>query len=132
MIAVDTSALMAIILREADQAQYHRVLLASEVVISAGSVVELALVAVAKRGVRARAEALGLLGDYAIEIVPVDAAQAEIAIAAMLAFGKGRRRPPAVLNYGDLFSYALAKARDLPLLFKGEDFARTDLRRVET
>ena len=43
-------------------------------------------------------------------------------------YGKGRGAEPAVLNYGDLFSYALAKARDLPLLYKGDDFARTDVR----
>ena len=43
-------------------------------------------------------------------------------------YGKGRGAEPAVPNYGDLFSYALAKARDLPLLYKGGDFARTDVR----
>jgi ribonuclease VapC len=43
-------------------------------------------------------------------------------------YGKGRGAEPAALNYGDLFSYALAKARDLPLLYKGDDFARTDVR----
>lgn len=49
---------------------------------------------------------------------------------AMLDFGKGRRRPPAVLNFGDLFAYALAKRLGLPLLYKGEDFARTDVEPV--
>jgi len=51
-----------------------------------------------------------------------------LAIAAAVAFGRGRGAPPAVLNYGDLFSYALAKALDLPLLYKGQDFAATDVR----
>ena len=60
--------------------------------------------------------------------MPLDERQAEIALAAMDRYGKGRGAEPAVLNYGDLFSYALAKARDLPLLYKGDDFARTDVR----
>jgi ribonuclease VapC len=49
---------------------------------------------------------------------------------ALLDFGKGRRRPPAVLNFGDLFAYALAKRLGLPLLYKGDDFARTDVQEV--
>ena len=49
---------------------------------------------------------------------------------AMLEFGKGRRRAPAVLNFGDLFAYALAKRLGLPLLYKGDDFARTDVEAV--
>ena len=60
-----------------------------------------------------------------IELVPVDADQAQIAREAFRRYGKGRS--PAGLNYGDCFSYALAKATGLPLLFKGADFARTDV-----
>ena len=59
------------------------------------------------------------------DIVPVDADQAEEARRAWRRFGKGRH--PAGLNYGDCFSYALAKARGAPLLFKGDDFRRTDI-----
>ena len=73
-------------------------------------------------------EAEGLLSDLGILSVPFDEQQADIALAAMDRYGKGRGAEPAVLNYGDLFSYALAKARDLPLLYKGDDFARTDVR----
>jgi ribonuclease VapC len=71
-----------------------------------------------------------------IEIVPHDLSLAGIARAAFLRFGKGRHpaalncgdcASPAALNCGDCASYALAKARDLPLLFKGNDFARTDV-----
>jgi len=61
-----------------------------------------------------------------IEIVPVDADQVEIARAAYRRYGKGVH--PAGLNYGDCFSYALAKATGEPLLFKGSDFAKTDVR----
>ena len=66
-----------------------------------------------------------LLYRAAIEVVPVDHDQAEIARTAWRQFGKGRH--PAGLNYGDCFAYALAKARQMPLLFSGDDFARTDI-----
>ena len=61
------------------------------------------------------------------EIVSVDADQVATARDGMLRFGKGRGEEPAVLNFGDLFAYALAKRLGLPLLYKGEDFARTDV-----
>jgi ribonuclease VapC len=64
----------------------------------------------------------------AAEIVPVDADQVVAAREGMLRFGKGRGKGPAVLNFGDLFAYALARRLDLPLLFKGDAFARTDVR----
>jgi ribonuclease VapC len=66
------------------------------------------------------------LAEAGVEIVPVTAAQARLAREAHRRFGKGNH--PANLNFGDCFAYALAKERDLPLLFKGEDFTRTDLR----
>jgi ribonuclease VapC len=66
------------------------------------------------------------LMEAAVEVVPVTAGQARIARDAYRRFGKGNH--PAGLNYGDCFAYALAKERDLPLLFKGDDFVRTDLR----
>lgn len=61
----------------------------------------------------------------AIEIVPCDELMAKTAYEAWLRFGKGRH--PASLNFGDCFSYALAKLRGEPLLFKGDDFSKTDL-----
>jgi ribonuclease VapC len=64
----------------------------------------------------------------AVQIVPHDAALAEIARDAFLRFGKGRH--PAGLNFGDCAAYALAKARNAPLLFKGDDFIRTDVARA--
>ncbi|MGH6916468.1 MAG: type II toxin-antitoxin system VapC family toxin, partial [Geminicoccaceae bacterium] len=68
-----------------------------------------------------------LIELYGIEQVPVDAGQVAMARAGMLAYGRGRGETPAVLNFGDLFAYALAKQLRLPLLFKGEDFAATDI-----
>ena len=73
--------------------------------------------------------------DFTLErldvgIVGIDDRLAEIAIAAFLHFGKGRH--PAKLNFGDCFSYALAKRLNVPLLFKGEDFSQTDIRSAFT
>ncbi|HMR33669.1 MAG TPA: type II toxin-antitoxin system VapC family toxin, partial [Geminicoccus sp.] len=59
---------------------------------------------------------------------PVDAAQARLADEGQRRFGIGRAAPPAVLDFGDLFAYALARHLDAPLLYKGDDFGRTDLR----
>jgi len=69
-----------------------------------------------------------LLYRAGIEIVPVDQDQAEIARIAWRRFGKGRH--PAALNYGDCFAYALAKARQVSLLFTGSDFSQTDIEQV--
>ncbi len=70
----------------------------------------------------------GLLADYGIETVPVSLGDVAQLRHAVLAYGKGRRAEPAVLNFGDIFGYALAKRLRVPLLFKGEDFAATDLK----
>lgn len=70
-----------------------------------------------------------LVESFGIEIVQVTAQQADLAYAAFVAYGKGGGHP-AQLNFGDLFSYALAKARGIPLLFKGEDFAATNIQRA--
>ena len=77
---------------------------------------------------RALVEIDRLLALYEVEPVPVDPAQVAVARAGMLAYGKGRAAASAVLNFGDLFAYALAKQLGLPLLFKGDDFVRTDVR----
>jgi ribonuclease VapC len=66
-----------------------------------------------------------LIGRAKIEIVPFDAGQAAIARAAFLKYGKGRHT--AALNFGDCAAYALAKSRNIPLLYKGADFAKTDI-----
>jgi ribonuclease VapC len=119
---------MAILLEESDAKAFLDVLVDSEPMITLATRVELGCVARRKLGPTGIEEAEGLLSDLGILSVPFDEQQAEIALAAMDRYGKGRGAEPAVLNYGDLFSYALAKARDLPLLYKGDDFARTDVR----
>lgn len=123
---VDTSALIAILRSEPEAAPFTEVLLRSAVVrISAGTLLETRLVAERDRGLAELGELLETLG---VEVVPVDAAQVELASEGFRRFGKGRH--PAGLNYGDLFAYALARAFDEALLFKGNDFGQTDLRRA--
>lgn len=120
---VDTSALIAILRKEDGWKDFLNKLLLSPVVrISAGTLVEARMVAEREQGT---AELAILIAQAGIEIVPVDAAQADAAAEGFRRFGKGRHA--AALNLGDLFAYALAKVTGEPLLFKGGDFARTDL-----
>lgn len=124
---VDTSAIVAILLREADAARYDQALADATLrVISAVTRVELSFVMEGRKRDVGRADLERLLNDVSIEIAAVTPQQVEIAIKAFRQFGRGRHR--AALNIGDCFSYALAKAMDLPLLFKGNDFVHTDIR----
>ena len=129
MIVIDTSALVAILLGEpaaatlADAIQRH-----SPRLLSAASLVETSQVIESRKGEAGGRELDLLIYRAGIEIVPVDAVQAETARAAFRRFGTGRH--PASLNFGDCFAYALAKVSESPLLFVGEDFAKTDLDRA--
>jgi ribonuclease VapC len=127
MIAVDTSALIAICMGEAERDRFMKAMESAEgILISSGILVEARMVAFNKGKAELVKELDRLLGVFAIEIVPTDAEQAAIAHAAFVAYGKGQGHPVG-LNFGDLFSYALAKARGVPLLYKSGDFARTDI-----
>ncbi len=123
---VDTSALLAILFDEPERRTFAEALEAAPVrALSVVSFVEASLVTevrVGAAGVRLLDELLETAG---IELVAVDAAQARAARAAFARYGKGRHE--AALNFGDCFSYALARTSDEPLLFKGDDFARTDV-----
>ena len=123
---IETSALIAVQLKEADFAYYlGRILAASRCWMSACSLFEASVVIGRLRGLEA-AEALELLvATLMIEIVPFDAAQAALAREAYFRFGKGRH--PAKLNLADCMAYALAKQLGQPLLFKGNDFSQTDI-----
>ncbi|WP_229116638.1 type II toxin-antitoxin system VapC family toxin [Parenemella sanctibonifatiensis] len=125
MIAVDSSALVAVVLGEPEAEQMLAALEASAGIFCAANLVEAAIVVESRQGLDA-ARDLQLLIEGAIEeIVPVDADLADGAVRAWRRFGKGRH--PAGLNFGDCFAYALAQQRGLPLLFKGDDFRRTDV-----
>lgn len=124
---IDTSAVLAILLHEADAAGYAECIASARTrLMSVVSRVELSLVAEGRAGERGRAEIEQFFADSQIEVAAATPQQAEMAIEAFRHYGKGRH--PARLNIGDCFAYALAKATDLPLLFKGSDFARTDIR----
>ena len=124
---VDTSAIIAVLLEEPEGEQFSRALAdASRVLMSAVTRVELSFVAEGRKGSIGRTVLEDFLRQAQIEVVAVSLRHAEIAIEAFRRFGRGRHR--AALNIGDCFSYALAKATDLPLLFKGNDFVHTDVR----
>ena len=127
MIALDTSAIVAIVLGEPERDAFKSAIRASgKALISTVSVVETRMVVHSRRGERAVVLVDDLLALPMLEIVAPDAADMDAAFRAFIAFGKGRGHP-ANLNFGDVFSYALAKVRGLPLLFKGDDFAQTDI-----
>ena len=123
MIAVDTSALMAIVLREPSAPSCIAALAADPaVLISAGTLAEAFVIAGRRNVVPEMAQAIDQLG---IEIVPVTAEVARRIGEAYARWGKGMH--PAGLNFGDCFAYELAMSRGCPLLFVGQDFARTDV-----
>ena len=123
---VDSSAVVAILVREADADHLANKLTgAPQLRMSAATYLELSIVMENKGGPRAGYELDDFIANTEIEIIPVTLDQAEAARVAWRRFGKENH--PARLNFGDCFSYALAKTTGEPLLFKGDDFAQTDL-----
>ncbi|PBB19825.1 type II toxin-antitoxin system VapC family toxin [Mesorhizobium sp. WSM4313] len=123
MIAVDTSALIAIVLDEpAADACIAALGTEDELLISAGTVAELLIVA-ARRGVAE--EVQSLLDGLGFEIAPVTEGAARRVAEAYARWGKGIH--PAALNFGDCFAYEVAKDRACRLLYVGEDFSKTDV-----
>jgi ribonuclease VapC len=116
------------VLRREDGAEViaHALARAPRFAVSAGTLVEIGIVTEGRGGPKAWEAAERLLERA--EIVPVTPRQAQLALAGWRRFGKGRH--PAALNLGDCFAYALAIERDEPLLFKGDDFAATDVKRA--
>lgn len=124
MIAVDTSALMAIVLAEAEADSCIAALGdETEVLVSAATVAE-ALIVAARRNVGR--EMSRLIEGLGLEIVSVTPASARRVAAAYQRWGRGVH--PAGLNFGDCFSYEVADERSCPLLYVGDDFSKTDLR----
>ncbi len=124
---VDTSALIAILSDEEDAMVYTTAIANATVSrISAANYVETAAVIDASRDPIASRRFDDLLREARVVIEPVTEAQARIAREAFRDFGRGSGHP-ARLNIGDCFAYALARARNERLLFKGEDFSHTDI-----
>jgi ribonuclease VapC len=126
---IDTSALLAIAFLEPEVLSLMDMLDAADRrLISAASVVEAGIVVESRAGVFGGDRLDKIIVELGLEIEPVTADQARIARFAYRSFGKGNH--PAGLNFGDCFAYALAKAAGMPLLFKGDDFAKTDVLRL--
>jgi ribonuclease VapC len=126
MIAVDTSALMAIVLNEKEADACIAALEAEEnILISAGTVAE-ALIVAARRNVGG--EVASLIDGLGFDVVAVTPASARRIAQAHAQWGKGIN--PASLNFGDCFAYAVAKENSCRLLYVGDDFAKTDVTSV--
>lgn len=126
---VDTSALLVVLLGEPEAETFARLLADDpKIMISAFNALESAIVIEATKGEAGGRELDLLLHRARIDIIPFTADQVELALTAWRQFGKGHH--PAGLNIGDCCAYALAKYSGEPLLFKGNDFNRTDIRSV--
>ena len=126
LIVIDSSALVAILRREAEADRFLQAIAAADGrLLSSVSLLDSMVLAGRTGDATAWADLDALLNRAGVQVVAQDAELAEAARQAFLRHGKGRR--PAALNMGDCASYALAKTRGVPLLFKGADFPRTDL-----
>ena len=123
---IDTSALAAIFFGEAERQQFlDAITTAGSRLISAANVLETGIVLEARQGEAAGREFDLFVVRANLNMVPVDAEQADLARSAWRKYGKGRH--PVALTFGDCFAYALAKSSGEPLLAKGTDFALTDI-----
>ena len=123
---VDSSALMAVIFNEPEEARFAAALVDAPVLrMSVANWVEAAIVVDSRKDPRARSRFEDLQKMLQIELVPVTVDMAYRGRTAYADYGKGNH--PACLNYGDCFAYALAKETGEPLLFKGTDFTQTDI-----
>jgi ribonuclease VapC len=127
VIVVDSSALIAILRREPEADRFLQVIAAAQsCLLSSVSLLETSLVLAGRSGdATSWAELDALIARAGMQVVAQNVDLTEAARAAFLRYGKGRH--PAGLNLGDCATYALAKDRDLSLLFKGDDFPKTDL-----
>jgi len=129
LIVVDSSALIATLLNEAEKAEFAAAILAADgAQMTVPNYFEVSMVAEARQGSAGCRDLDRLLASLGLDVVAFDATHIEGARDAFRRFGKGRHR--ASLNFGDCCAYALARSLDLPLLFKGNDFALTDLKRA--
>ncbi len=125
MIVVDTSALIAILQDEAEAGDFFT-LLSEETDCRIGAPTKFELLMVAVRKPTGQEDVRQLLSVLNVATIDWTDKLADIAATAFLSYGKGRH--PAALNFGDCMSYALAKSLGAPLLFKGDDFSKTDIR----
>jgi len=126
---IDASALIAIFLGEPDADRFDEAIAKAKTrLLPATCLLEARMVLVARRDERSVNDLDLWLLKAGVDVIPVDSGLVDLATQAWLAYGKGRH--PAALNFADCLSYALAKRSGLPLLFKGDDFSRTDVRKA--
>jgi len=125
VIALDSSALLAIALKEAERDAFANVIGTNRCLIGATTALESHLALRERMGADGVEFLDRLLARPHVTVIAFDRALLPIARLAFDRYGKGRHR--AGLNFGDCMAYAVAKANDVPLLFKGDDFARTDI-----
>lgn len=124
---LDTSALVAIFYGEPEAKRFiQRIYQSSKCSLSVANFLELAMVTEKQLGPDASRQIESFMRRAGIILEPVTVEQAYLARQAFLDYGKGRH--PAALNFGDCFAYALSKSLDQPLLFKGQDFSKTDVK----
>ncbi len=129
MIVVDSSALLAIVFEEDEHATFTDAIMSDDAPrIGAPNFVEASMIVEARNGERGWRELQIISGNLGLSVASFDSGHVAAARDAFRRYGKGRHR--AALNFGDCMAYALAKALDAPLLFKGDDFAQTDIKRV--
>jgi ribonuclease VapC len=127
---IDTSAIVAVLADEPERHEINsRIANAGKRLISAGTYLETAIVIRTRFGADGLRNLRQFVSTAGLQIVPFDADQAVIASEAYDRYGKGRH--PAGMNFGDCFAYALSRAAGEPLLFKGGDFAKTDVLRMD-
>ena len=131
MMVIDSSAVVAVLRDEPERRSFNELIEhADQCLMSAVSFVEASMVVESRLGYEGVRDFDLFILKAGIEIATVDMEQAKIARMAFRQFGKGRHA--ANLNFGDCFSYALAKSLDAPLLFKGQDFSQTDIEAAVT
>ena len=123
---IDSSAFVAIVIGEPEREAFSRAILSQPTrLVSTATLLETTMVVLGRKGEPGVAEFKAFIDQMGIETAPFTPEHLGFAIDAFRRFGKGRH--PAGLNFGDCISYALAKATGEPLLFKGDDFSRTDI-----
>jgi len=126
---IDSSALIAIIAGEPEWRPLIAAITASSIcLVGAPTMMETSMVVLGRHGEEKLQDLRDFCARSAIDVVPFGPEHVDLALDAFRRYGKGRH--PAGLNFGDCFSYALAKAAGEPLLFKGDDFSQTDIKRA--
>jgi ribonuclease VapC len=126
---IDSSALLAIMAGEPERRAFIEAITAADSrLVAAPSMLETSMVVLSRSGESRLQDLRDFCARGAVETVPFGPEHVELALDALRRYGKGRH--PAGLNFGDCFSYALAKATGEPLLFKGEDFSMTDIKQA--